>query len=128
MDIKIYYCNIQLLKTAQFIWQNNPYVRNWPARINSVEKLASYIKSMAYVQAKKNAISLVNNTEDWVSYIGTGGFSIHFSSEYRPGDIYVDISIQFLVDAAVGVSSDYLTIETSTMVIDNEELSHFQYE
>jgi hypothetical protein len=122
MDVKIYYSNTQLQKTARFIWDNNPYVRNWLRGEKSLDQLISYIKSMAFRQGKLNAHALIHNVENWLSYTGTGGFVIQFSSEYRPGDSFIDISIDFLVDASVGDYKDFLTFETNLMVVEDEEL------
>lgn len=104
MQLKVYYSIAQVHRAAYYIWENNPYVRNWPNAMESPDDVVAYIKTMMFKQAEKNAHSLLQDDDQWVSFTGTGGFLIHFTSEYEPGDGFVDINVEVSVDPAVGIS------------------------
>jgi hypothetical protein len=117
MIVNISYPLVQLHETARFIWENNPSVRNWPSKPESIFDVMHGIRDMMRRDAMRNAQIIkkeqklkVNLDAEWVTYTGTGGY--YFLYELRSDDTEEDITIcaTILVDLSVGhTESGYVT-------------------
>lgn len=117
MIVNISYSLSQFHETARFIWENNPSVRNWPSKPESVFDVMSGIQDMMKRDAMRNAQIIkkertlkVNLDTEWVTYTGTGGY--YFLYELQSDDTEEDITIgaTILADLSVGHSeSGYVT-------------------
>lgn len=114
MEISYTYNEGGLNATAFFIWENNPYCKNWFDPPGNVIDLRNKILAEAKEQVLKNIALAIKYGDDesklwdkWVSHTGTGGYYIDFSLEQTPPDgIYV--FIDFHVDPGIGQKSHYV--------------------
>jgi hypothetical protein len=117
MIVNISYPLAQLHETARFIWENNPSVRNWPSKPESIFDVMHGIQDMMRRDAMRNAQIIkkeralkVSLDAEWVTYTGTGGY--YFLYELQSDDTEEDITIgaTILVDLSVGhTESGYVT-------------------
>lgn len=101
----INYNMTQLMAAAEFIWNNNPAVQQWPARPRSVMDVVNDILRTAKRQAEKNVQGWIRDGS-WSTFVGTGGYTVMLTSDSDFDDmdnIVVDLDI--LVDPAVGCRS-----------------------
>lgn len=96
--MKMEYNLTQVQDVATFLWNNNPYVKSWPSAPKDVLDVVNQILSHARRQGKLNMTS-----SNWVSTIGTGGYTIIFSSDTP--DLF---DIQVLVDMSVGTEARWV--------------------
>lgn len=96
----------QVMKAAQYIWDNNPAAPFWPSCPLGPTDIANEILQMAERVAVRN----VRNSDRWTSFSGTGGYIIMFSSDDE-GEIE-NIDIDVLVDPAVGLDSRRYVTQT----------------
>jgi len=108
MRIEICYNLTSLEKTAQFVWDNNPYVKKWYDAPKDVFGLIQRIRNDALSGVHKNVNVLkrekageIITDNGWLNSTGTGGYTIHYSLEDETDD-YVLMNIEFLVNPAVG--------------------------
>lgn len=96
---------------ASFIWENNPYAKQWGRTRQDVEdSIRDFIIECATRNMKRLELSikLGKEVDEWDSYCGTGGYYItmHEDTEtdndnVRTGPLSVRVDI--LVDPAVGI-------------------------
>ncbi len=93
--MKISYDKRALNAAAEYIWNNNTVVRDWPDKPTSVKEVKHIIKTFMVEAALKNAtyIKSVKNGKTrgkWVSWTGTGGYFFIFSTD---DDVTIDVEI-----------------------------------
>lgn len=126
MSFQITYNSEELRLAAIFIWQNNPYARNWATSLLEVE---NNIKEFIVDVAKRNMNSLIESQKlgttpkDWTDWCGTGGYyvTVYEDSEYDDDGNLLglpSIHADILVDPAVG--SDRLPDHYKTLVVDSK--------
>jgi hypothetical protein len=108
MLVNISYPLAGLHEASRYIWDNNPSVRNWPSKPESVFDVMEGIQEMMRRDAMKNASVILKekrlNVElnnEWLDYTGTGGY--YFIYELIDStDEEITVGVTILVDPAVG--------------------------
>jgi hypothetical protein len=108
MLVNISYPLAGLHEASRYIWDNNPSVRNWPSKPESVFDVMEGIQEMMRRDAMKNASVILKekrlNVElnnEWLDYTGTGGY--YFIYELiNSTDEEITVGVTILVDPAVG--------------------------
>jgi hypothetical protein len=108
MLVNISYPLAGLHEASRYIWDNNPSVRNWPSKPESVFDVMEGIQEMMRRDAMKNASVILKekrlNVElnnEWIDYTGTGGY--YFIYELIDStDEEITVGVTILVDPAVG--------------------------
>lgn len=108
MDIKLSYSLTALQMAAQYIWEKNTSVTQWPCKPKSVIDVMDRITSMMRESALKNANVIVREKElstdlasEWNTFTGTGGFYLLFEL-YDAGEDEISIGVDILIDPSVG--------------------------
>jgi len=108
MLVNISYPLAGLHEASRYIWDNNPSVRNWPSKPESVFDVMEGIQEMMRRDAMKNASVILKekrlNVElnnEWLDYTGTGGY--YFIYELIDStDEEITVGVTILVNPAVG--------------------------
>jgi len=109
MLVNLSYPLAALHEASRYIWDNNPSVRNWPSKPESVFDVMKGIQEMMRRDAMKNASLIlkekrlnVNLDNEWLDYSGTGGYYFIYEliSDADADEIIIGATI--LVDPAVG--------------------------
>jgi hypothetical protein len=115
MLIEIGYNLDSLQESARYIWENNPAVPRWPSPPADMFDLMKQMKEHVRRDVKKNLEVLkrekeggVNLSDLWTNMTGTGGYTILYSLE-DDTDERIYISVEFLVDPAVGKNGTFVT-------------------
>lgn len=102
MQITLNYSHSQLLKTAEYIWENNTSVHKWDRQPRSAVDIVRLILQEMRKTGTQNARSLMQNkgANVWSDYVGTGGYYLLFEMlEHTADSIMVGVTI--LVDLSV---------------------------
>jgi hypothetical protein len=108
MIVNLSYPLAALHEASKYIWENNPSVRKWPSKPESVFDVMSGIQEMMRRDAMKNAAVILKekrlNTElngEWTDYTGTGGYYFIYELISDDSD-EITIGVTILVDPSVG--------------------------
>lgn len=108
MNVNISYPLAGLHEASRYIWENNPSVRNWPSKPESVFDVMKGIQEMMRSAAIKNATLILKEkrlnvelNEEWVSFTGTGGYYLSYEL-INSDDEEITLGATILVDPAVG--------------------------
>jgi hypothetical protein len=117
MRVEIGFNLNSLQEAAQYILDHNPSVPKWPNPPKNFFDLMRQMKDRVYRDVRKNIEVLKREkaegvvlTDDWVSMTGTGGYIIQYSLEDHTDEL-IYISVDFLVDPAVGQDSTFVSEE-----------------
>jgi len=90
----------QVMKAAEFIWNNNKHVGLWPSQPQSSMDV---MRQMLYTAQKQGMKNMGLPTGQWVGWLGSGGYYMIFTSEGED-----QFEVEFLVDANVGGEHRYV--------------------
>lgn len=109
MLVNLSYPLAALHEASRYIWENNPSVRNWPSRPESVFDVMAGMQEMMRRDALKNAALILKERRlnvtldnEWLDYTGTGGYYFIYELISDEGSEEIIIGATILVDAAVG--------------------------
>ncbi len=124
MRIEIGYNLTSLQEVAQYILDHNPSVPKWSNPPKNVFELMQRMKRYVYRDVRKNVELLkreksegISLSDYWINMTGTGGYTILYSLEDQTDEL-IYISVDFLVDPAVGQEPTFVTED-----IDFDELT-----
>jgi len=107
MRVNLSYALAELHEASNYIWENNPSVKNWPSGPTSVFDVMNGMRDMMKRDALKNAALILKEKKlgvscdnNWVSYSGTGGYYFLYDLIYESEEEVV-IGATILVDAAL---------------------------
>jgi len=108
MIVNLGYPLAALHEASKYIWENNPSVRNWPSKPESVFDVMAGIQKMMRRDAMKNAAVILKERRlnvkldnEWIDYTGTGGYYFIYEliSDDNADEIIIGATI--LVDPGV---------------------------
>jgi hypothetical protein len=109
MEVNLSYPLAALHEASKFVWENNPSVRNWPSRPESVFDVMKGMQKMMRKDALKNAALILKERrlnvkldDEWLDYTGTGGYYFIYELISDEDSDEIIIGATILVDAAVG--------------------------
>lgn len=97
--MRMRYNRYQVMAAAQFIWDNNPSVSDWPACPRGVMDVYEAILAFG----RKHGMENMADPDNWCSWTGTGGFMVLITSD-DPDSFDIDV----YVDPAVGMGGRYV--------------------
>lgn len=115
MRVSIHYSQAQLLATAQYIWEHNPFIDKWPTAPKSPIDIVKQIHAMVIEACRKNGQVLkrerdegIDLSNQWVTFSGSGGYLINYNLVTEPGDENPEIEVEFSVNPAIGDQGGYV--------------------
>jgi hypothetical protein len=109
MQVNLSYALAGLHEASNFIWENNPSVKNWPSRPESVFDVMQGMRDMMKRDALRNATVILKEKRlqvqlhnEWLDYTGTGGYYFIYELISDEDSEEVTIGVSILVDPAVG--------------------------
>lgn len=112
-ELILVYAITSLHEAANFVWNNNRHVTNWPSSPRSVLDVMAQIKEHMLQIAKQNAIILNCEANDidaepWIGHTSTGGYMMVFSVVDQTDD-HVVLNVDILVDPGLCCESEFVT-------------------
>jgi hypothetical protein len=115
MQHTIHYSHTQLQDAAEYLWQNNPYIKLWPDRPASPKAVYDIIRAEAIRHARRNCAAIEYELQtgklspDWVGSTGTGGYYIIFTTDMQVGEHGIVVNFDVLISPALGKEHVYVT-------------------